>query len=78
MKEKTRVYNRIKAVMVDKRKSREDLVKATGKGERMVTRYLTNEVQPPISVLFEIAVYLGVQVADLLVSATDPPVYIED
>jgi putative transcriptional regulator len=78
MKEKTRIYNRIKSVMVDKRKSREDIAKHIQKDVRTISRYLTNEAQPSIPVIFEIAEFLNCPVADLLVRASDPPIFIED
>lgn len=78
MTEKKRVYNRIKAVLVEKRKSNVDLAAHLNKGKDAVSRYMRNEVQPPISVLFQIADYLKVDARELIVSSLDPPEYIED
>lgn len=78
MTEKRRLYNRIKVIMVEKRVSREEMAKHLGKDVRQMTRYMTNEVQPPIHVLYEIADYCKVEVRDLLVSNREPPIYLED
>jgi putative transcriptional regulator len=75
---KKRVYNRIKVVMVEKRISREEMAAHLGKDERQVTRYMTNEVQPPIPVLYQIAERCKVEVRELLVSSMEPPIFIGD
>lgn len=78
MTEKRRIYNRIKVVMVEKRISREQMAAYLGKDVRTVTRYLTNEVQPPIIDLYKIAEYCKVDARELLVSSLEPPQYIEN
>ena len=78
MAEKRRIYNRIKVVMVEKRISRDEMAAYLGKDVRTMTRYMTNEVQPPIVDLYKIADYCKVDARDLLVSSLEPPTFIED
>jgi len=76
MKEKKRVYNRIKVVLAEKHKTNKDLAKALGKQIGHISRYVTNDVQPPLSVLFEIAAFLECDARELIVSSLEPPVYL--
>jgi transcriptional regulator with XRE-family HTH domain len=60
-------YNRIKAVLAEKSVTNKELAEALGKGMNTVSRWCTNENQPPIDTLYEIAEYLDVSVYELLV-----------
>ncbi|WP_128546806.1 helix-turn-helix transcriptional regulator [Larkinella soli] len=60
--------NRIKAVLADRNKSNKDLARYLGKTESAVSRWCTNEVQPSIETLYEIAQFLEVDIRELLVS----------
>jgi len=59
-------YNRLKTVLSDKGKSREDLAKFLDTHISTVAKWNTNVNQPPIPVLYRIAEYLEVSVYDLL------------
>ena len=61
-------YNRIKAVLAEKDVSSKDLAKHLGKTESTISRWCTNDVQPSIEVLYEVAKYLEVDIRELLVS----------
>ena len=60
--------NRIKSVLAEQNKSSRDLAKKLNKTETTVSRWCTNEVQPSIETLFEIAKFLKVDIRELLVS----------
>jgi putative transcriptional regulator len=60
--------NRIKSVLAEKNKSSKDLASHLGKTESTVSRWCTNEVQPSIETLYEIAKFLQVDIRELLVS----------
>ena len=61
-------HNRIKAVLAEKNVSSKDLAKQLSKTESTVSRWCTNDVQPSIPVLSQIAVILDGDVRELLVS----------
>lgn len=61
-------HNRIKAVLAEKNISSKDLAKQLNKTESTVSRWCTNDVQPSIPVLSQIADILDVDVRELLVS----------
>lgn len=61
-------YNRIKEVLDDKGIKQTWLAQKLGKTQRSVNLYVTNTVQPPIPVLYEIARILDVDPKDLLKS----------
>ena len=63
--------NRIKAVLAEKNKSNKDLASHLSKTESTVSRWCTNEVQPTIETLYEIAKFLKVDIRELLVSTKD-------
>lgn len=63
-------YNRIKSVLAEKGKSSKDLYTALGVSKFTVSKWVRNEVQPPLVKLYLIAEFLGVPVCDLL---NDPP-----
>ena len=62
-----RKYNRIKAVLADKGKTAKWLAKEVGRDRSTVSRWCTNDMQPPVEVLFQVAELLAVDVCDLLV-----------
>lgn len=76
MEDKKRVYNRIKAVLAEKHKTNKELADRLQKQVGHISRYVTNDVQPPIPVLFAIADFLECDVKDLLISNLEPPMYI--
>lgn len=60
-------YNRIKIVLVEKKVTNKELAKALGKSESTVSRWCTNDMQPPIPVIYKIADFLNVDARDLLI-----------
>ena len=60
-------FNRIKAVLADKEKSAKWLAKQVGRDRSTVSRWCTNDMQPPLEVLYQIADILEVDVRELLV-----------
>ena len=61
--------NRIKVVLVEKKKTGKWLAETLGKNEATVSRWCENVSQPSIETLFAIAKVLNVDMKDLLVSA---------
>lgn len=61
-----RKYNRIKAVLADKDKTAKWLAEQVGRDRSTVSRWCTNDIQPPLEVLFQIAEVLEVNVCELL------------
>jgi putative transcriptional regulator len=61
-----RKYNRIKAVLADKDKTAKWLAQQVGRDRSTVSRWCTNDIQPPLEVLFQIAEVLEVEVCELL------------
>lgn len=59
--------NRIKAALADQGKTAKWLAEAIGRDRSTVSRWCTNDMQPPLEVLFNIAELLEVDVCDLLV-----------
>jgi putative transcriptional regulator len=68
MAEEKKIYNRIKAVLAEKRQTNIWLAEKLNKNKTTVSKWCTNDIQPPLETLFEIARVLGVDVKDLLVS----------
>lgn len=60
--------NRIKIVLVEKGKTSKDLAQQLNKTEATVSRWCTNDIQPSLEVLHQIAKYLDVNLKDLIVS----------
>jgi transcriptional regulator with XRE-family HTH domain len=60
-------YNRIKAVLADKQRSSKWLAEEVGRSRATVSRWCSNQVQPPLEVLYQIAELLDVDVRELLV-----------
>jgi len=59
--------NRIKAVLADQGKTAKWLAEAIGRDRSTVSRWCTNDMQPPLEVLFQVAELLDVDVCVLLV-----------
>ena len=63
-----KTINRIKAVLAEQGKTNKWIAEQLNKNETTVSRWCTNEVQPSLETLVEIAKLLGVDTKDLLVS----------
>jgi putative transcriptional regulator len=63
-----KIYNRIKAVLAEKGQTNIWLAEKLDKNKTTVSKWCTNDVQPTMETLFEIAEVLGVEAKDLLVS----------
>ena len=59
-------YNRIKIVLIEKEKTNLWLAEKMGVTPAAVSRWCTNDAQPPLESLFRIARILGVEVIELL------------
>lgn len=64
-----RNLNRIKAVLAEKDVTNRELASELGKAETTISRWCTNDMQPSVETLFEIAKVLNVDVRELLVSS---------
>lgn len=58
--------NRIKAVLVENDKSIGELCEAIGKSRPTVSRWCSNDIQPTLDSLFDVAEFLGVKTHDLI------------
>ncbi len=58
--------NRLKIVLTEQSKTSKWLAKELGKSESTVSRWCTNEVQPSVETLAEIAELLKIDVRELL------------
>ena len=58
--------NRIKVILVEKKKSNKWLADQIGKDQSTVSKWCTNTSQPSLETLFQIAEVLGVKVQDLI------------
>lgn len=63
-----KAINRIKAVLAEQRKTNKWLAEHLNKNETTISRWCTNEVQPSLETLVEIANLLNIDIKDLLVS----------
>jgi putative transcriptional regulator len=63
--------NRIKVLLVEKNLTSKDLARHMGKTESTVSRWCTNEVQPAVETLYEISIWLKVDIRELLVSTKE-------
>ncbi|WP_422351287.1 helix-turn-helix transcriptional regulator [Flagellimonas sp.] len=61
-------YNRIKAVLAENDVTSKALAKHLDKTEQTVSRWCTNDVQPSVENLYQIAKFLDVDIRELLVS----------
>ena len=64
-----KVYNRIKAVLAEERKTNMWLAEKLEMSPNTVSKWCTNQMQPTIETLFRIANVLDVEARDLLVNA---------
>ena len=58
--------NRLKVVLVEKKKTSKWLADQLGKDPATVSKWCTNTSQPPLETLIQIAQHLGVTIQDLL------------
>lgn len=63
-----RILNRIKGVLADKDKTNLWLAGKLGKNKSTVSKWCTNDQQPTLETLFDIADLLKVEVSELLVT----------
>jgi transcriptional regulator with XRE-family HTH domain len=63
-----KAQNRIKAVLAEQGKTNNWLAETLGKNRTTVSKWCTNQMQPTVETLFEIAEALDVDVRELLVS----------
>ena len=63
-----KAINRIKVVLVEEGRTNKWLAEKLAKNTSTVSRWCTNEMQPSLETLVEIAAVLNVDVKDLLVS----------
>jgi transcriptional regulator with XRE-family HTH domain len=61
--------NRLKVVLVEQKRTGKWLAESLGKNEATVSRWCTNESQPSLETLLEIAKTLNVDIKELLVSS---------
>jgi putative transcriptional regulator len=61
-----KAINRLKVVLVEKNLSSKWLAAQLDKNEATVSRWCTNDVQPPLTTLAKIAEVLKVNITDLL------------
>ena len=64
-----KVYNRIKAVLAEERKTNMWLAEKLEMSPNTVSKWCTNQMQPTIETLFRIASVLDVEARDLLVNS---------
>jgi putative transcriptional regulator len=64
-----KVYNRIKAVLAEERKTNMWLAEKLEMSPNTVSKWCTNQMQPTIETLFRIANVLNVEARDLLVNS---------
>jgi putative transcriptional regulator len=62
-----KVINRLKVVLVEQSRTNKWLAEKLGKNNATVSRWCTNEMQPSLETLVEIAKVLNVDVRELLV-----------
>ena len=63
--------NRLKIVLVEKKRTGKWLAEVLKKNEATISRWCTNESQPSIETLFEIAKVLDIDVKNLLVNSKE-------
>lgn len=61
-----KAINRLKAVLAEQGKTNKWLALKLGKNETTVSRWCTNEVQPPIETMLLIAQSLNIDIKELL------------
>ncbi|MAE84399.1 MAG: transcriptional regulator [Flammeovirgaceae bacterium] len=65
---KTKI-NKLKLVLVEKGKTNKWLADELGMNETTISRWCTNDIQPPLEKLLKIARLLDVDIKELLVSS---------
>lgn len=68
MPKKKKASNRIKAVLAEQGKTNNWLAEELNKNKTTVSKWCTNQMQPTMETLFEIAEVLDVDVRELLIS----------
>lgn len=68
VQKKKKASNRIKAVLAEQGKTNNWLAEELGKNRTTVSKWCTNQMQPTMETLFEIAEVLDVDVRELLTS----------
>lgn len=63
-----KIYNRLKAVLAEKGKTNNWLSEKLGRNRTTVSKWCTNQMQPTVESLFQIADALDVDVRELLIS----------
>lgn len=63
-----RILNRIKSVLADKDKTNLWLAEKLGKNKSTISKWCTNDQQPTLETLFDIAEALEVNICELLIS----------
>ena len=76
--EETKDINRIKVVLVEKKRTNKWLAEQLGKDPATVSKWCTNTSQPGLETLLQIAGVLDVDVKDLLHSTKEDAMYIKD
>jgi putative transcriptional regulator len=61
-------YNRIKVILAEKGVTNKKLAQALQVAQPTVSRWCTNDMQPSLETLYQIATYLKVDVRELLVA----------
>lgn len=64
----TKATNRIKVVLVEQNKTSKWLAEKLGMNESTISRWCTNNMQPPVDTLSEIAKVLNIDIRELLKS----------
>ena len=75
--EETKDINRIKVVLVKKKRTNKWLAEQLGKDPATVSKWCTNTSQPGLETLLQIAGVLDVDVKDLLHSTKEDAMYIK-
>ena len=65
-------YNRIRVVLAEQDRTNKWLAEKIGKNRTTVSRWCTNDMQPSIETLAEIAEILNVDIRELLLPTKDP------
>jgi len=61
-----RAINRLKAVLAEQGKTNKWLAVELNKNENTISRWCTNEVQPPVETMLQIAELLKIDIKELL------------
>lgn len=75
--EETKDINRIKIVLVEKKRTNKWLAEQLGKDPATVSKWCTNTSQPGLETLLQIARVLEVDVKDLLHSTREDTMYLK-